>query len=179
MAAELPVVTVVLFIASGTLVFILLFLFAKRQIMRFALKSARKPHISIGADAPRELRDEIQRRLGLVQTVRFEPTLLSERVQDVATTVPNHYYCRMKALDAFTNAVECLRGQDNSITLRSTKQTIQLYLFSLCPSAPGTPQAQLVHQFCHAYNRARHNPAIFGDAEFVNYMELLDRVIRL
>lgn len=34
-------------------VFFLLFLFAKRQIMRFALRSARKPHISIGADAPR------------------------------------------------------------------------------------------------------------------------------
>lgn len=179
MAAELPVVTVVLFIATGVLVFLLLFLFAKRQIIRFTLKSARKPHISIGADAPKEMREEIQRRLDLVQTVRFEPALLSEHVQNTATTVPNHYYCRMKALDAFTNAVDCLRAQDCTVTLRSTKQTIQLYIFSLCPSAPSSSHAKLIHQFCHAYNRARHNPAIFGDAEFVNYMELLDRVIRL
>ncbi|KAK7116505.1 protein C1orf43 homolog [Littorina saxatilis] len=179
MAAELPVVTIVLFIASGTLVFILLFVFAKRQIMRFALKSARKPHINIGSDAPKALRDEIMRRLGLVQNVRYEPTLLSERVQQTALSEPNHYFHRMKALDAFTNAIECCRAQDKTITLRSTKQTIQLYLFSLCPSAPSTPQAHVIHQFCCAYNHARHSPSLFADTEFVNYMELLDKIIRM
>lgn len=179
MAADLPVVTIVLFIATGALVFCLLFLFGKRQIMRFALKSARKPHIAIGSDAPKELREEIQRRLGLVQNVRFEPTMLSEKILNIALSEPNHYLHRMKALDAFTNAVECCRAQDKSISLRSTKQTIQLYLFSLCPSAPSTPLAHTIHQFSCAYNHARHNPATFGDAEFINYMELLDRVIRM
>ncbi|XP_076465004.1 protein C1orf43 homolog [Babylonia areolata] len=179
MAADLPVVTIVLFIASGALVFCLLFLFAKRQIMRFALKSARKPHIAIGADAPKEKREEIQRRLGLVQNVRFEPTLLSECIHDIALSEPNHFFHRMKALDAFTNAVECCRAQDRSISLRSTKQTIQLYLFSLCPSTPSTPLAHVIHQFSCAYNHARHNPATFADAEFTNYMELLDKVIRM
>lgn len=33
--------------------FILLFLLAKRHIMRVALRSARKPHVSIGTDAPK------------------------------------------------------------------------------------------------------------------------------
>ncbi|KAL8609158.1 hypothetical protein ACOMHN_032374 [Nucella lapillus] len=179
MAADLSVVTSVLFSATGALVFFLLFLFAKRQIMRFALKSARKPHIATGADAPKELREEIQRRLGLAQFVRFEPTLLSEQINTTALTEPNHFYHRMKALDAFTNAVECCRAQDKSISLRSTKQTIQLYLFSLCPSAPNSPLAHTIHQFSCAYNHARHNPASFGNTEFANYMELLDKVIRI
>jgi hypothetical protein len=51
-----------------------------------------------------EMKEEIQRRLSLVQNVRFEPTLLSEQVQNTALTQTNHYFHRMKALDAFTNA---------------------------------------------------------------------------
>ncbi|PVD19893.1 hypothetical protein C0Q70_20387 [Pomacea canaliculata] len=179
MAAEMSLVSVVLFIATGALVFFLLFLFAKRQIMRFALRSARKPHINIGADAPRELREEIQRRLTIVQSVRFEPTLLSEQVLEASKSVPNHYLHRMKALDAFTNAVDCLRSKDTTIGLRGTKQTMQLYLFTLCPSAANSSQAQIIDMFCSSYNHARHHPANFGNAELTNYMELLDKVIRM
>lgn len=60
----------------------------------------------------------------------------------------------------FCVAVECLRSQDKTISLRSTKQTIQLYLFSLCPSTPGTAQAHVIHQFCCTYNHARHSPSV-------------------
>lgn len=48
MAEELSGVTIVIFIACGILTFILLFIFAKRQIMRFALRSRRGPHVPIG-----------------------------------------------------------------------------------------------------------------------------------
>lgn len=51
MAQELSGVTVVIIIAMGVLLFILLFIFAKRQIMRFALRSRRGPHVPIGHDA--------------------------------------------------------------------------------------------------------------------------------
>ena len=50
MAQQLSGVTVVIFIAGGILTFILLFIFAKRQIMRFALRSRRGPHVPIGHD---------------------------------------------------------------------------------------------------------------------------------
>lgn len=43
--------TIVIFIAAGVLTILLLFIFAKRQIMRFALRSRRGPHIPIGHDA--------------------------------------------------------------------------------------------------------------------------------
>lgn len=51
MPQELSGVTVVIIIAMGVLLFILLFIFAKRQIMRFALRSRRGPHVPIGHDA--------------------------------------------------------------------------------------------------------------------------------
>lgn len=51
MSEKLSGVTVVIIIAGGVLTFLILFIFAKRQIMRFALRSRRGPHIPIGHDA--------------------------------------------------------------------------------------------------------------------------------
>lgn len=48
---QLSGVTVVIIIAGGVLTFLILFIFAKRQIMRFALRSRRGPHVPIGHDA--------------------------------------------------------------------------------------------------------------------------------
>ncbi|GFR76597.1 transposase [Elysia marginata] len=57
---DISLVSVVLFIASGILLFLLAFLFAKRQIMRFALKSARRPHVNIGSDAPASVLSQVK-----------------------------------------------------------------------------------------------------------------------
>nr|XP_015224337.1 PREDICTED: uncharacterized protein C1orf43 homolog [Lepisosteus oculatus] len=46
-------VNVVLVMAYGSLVFVLLFIFVKRQIMRFAMKSRRGPHVPLGHNAPK------------------------------------------------------------------------------------------------------------------------------
>lgn len=51
MTEQLSGVTVVIIIACGVLTVILFFLFAKRQIMRFALRSRRGPHVPIGHGA--------------------------------------------------------------------------------------------------------------------------------
>ncbi|EFX61616.1 hypothetical protein DAPPUDRAFT_18736, partial [Daphnia pulex] len=67
-----------IFIALGSLVLVLLFIFAKRQIMRFTLRSRRGPHVPIGHSAPRWLRKEIERRLDLVGRIKHEPKLVSE-----------------------------------------------------------------------------------------------------
>ena len=52
-------VNVVLVMAYGSLVFVLLFIFVKRQIMRFAMKSRRGPHVPVGHNAPNDLKEEI------------------------------------------------------------------------------------------------------------------------
>ncbi|XP_071106162.1 protein C1orf43 homolog isoform X2 [Haliotis cracherodii] len=160
--AELSLVSVVLFISSGGLVFILLFLFAKRQITRFTLKSARRPHVNIGTDAPKIMRQEIKRRMDRVEHLMYEPMLLTERVQLVASSVPNHYYYRMKALDAYTNAIESLRENEPTMEVRHPTQTIRQYLFSLCPSAITGPahKSDIIHRFSDGYVQARHDPAV-------------------
>ena len=45
---QLSGVAVVIIIAVGVQTFIMLFIFAKRQIMRFTLRSRRGPHVSVG-----------------------------------------------------------------------------------------------------------------------------------
>ncbi|KAK1795506.1 hypothetical protein P4O66_010658 [Electrophorus voltai] len=70
-------VNVVLVMAYGSLVFVLLFIFVKRQIMRFAMKSRRGPHVPLGHNAPKGLREEIDARLCKVNDIRYEPRLLS------------------------------------------------------------------------------------------------------
>lgn len=86
----------------------LLFIFVKRQIMRFAVKSRRGPHAPVGHNAPKvkelsysllcwsvhvlivilseldsftffqDLKEEIDSRLFKVNNLRYEPRLLSE-----------------------------------------------------------------------------------------------------
>ncbi|BFY98500.1 hypothetical protein BsWGS_01540 [Bradybaena similaris] len=179
MVAEFSLVTVVLFIAAGVLLFILLFLLAKRHIMRVALRSARKPHVSIGTDAPKVLRQKIHQYLEMTERICHEPALLSEQVQNTAHSTDNHYYYRMKALDTFSNAVTTLQWSDSSVPRREAKQSIQLYLFCLCPSAIGSKDTAIIEKFARAYTHARHSPAVFGENEFIKYMELLDKLIRL
>ena len=48
---ELPGVLVVIFIAGGVLAFVIVFIFGKRQIQRFALKNQKGPHVPVGLDA--------------------------------------------------------------------------------------------------------------------------------
>merc|ERR1719244_1368209 len=72
---QLSGVAVVIIIAVGVQTFIMLFIFAKRQIMRFTLRSRRGPHVSVGQGGVKQLRREIDRRLDYVNHMRYEPKL--------------------------------------------------------------------------------------------------------
>lgn len=52
---ELSGVMVVIIIGGGVLLSIVLFIFAKRQIMRFTIRSRRGPHAPVGHDAKKVL----------------------------------------------------------------------------------------------------------------------------
>jgi len=177
--SDLSLVTLVLFFALGVLVVLMIVIFAKRQIMRFALRSGRKPHANIGSGAPNNLREKIHQCLEKTKTIYHEPTLLTEDIQNAASATENYYYYRMKALDAFTNAVTTLQWEDSSVPRREARQTIQLFLYCLCPSAAGGKDAVLIEKFARLYKWARHSPVVFAEKEFIRYMELLDKIIRL
>lgn len=75
MTQELSGVTVVVFIAAGVLTMFLLFIFAKRSIMRFTLRSRRGPHVPIGHDAKKVKNDAFLGKFRLwlfLQTVRVD-----------------------------------------------------------------------------------------------------------
>lgn len=50
MLQQLSGVSIILFIAGGVQTILFLFIFAKRQIMRFTIRSRRGPHIPIACD---------------------------------------------------------------------------------------------------------------------------------
>jgi hypothetical protein len=52
---QLSGVAVVIIIAVGVQTFIMLFIFAKRQIMRFTLRGRRGPHVSVGQGGYRNI----------------------------------------------------------------------------------------------------------------------------
>ena len=66
---------VVIIIAVGVQACIILFIFAKRQIQRFALRNRRGPHMSIGHGGPKSLRREADKLLDYVQYIKHEPIL--------------------------------------------------------------------------------------------------------
>ncbi|KAM9293923.1 protein C1orf43 homolog [Gastrophryne carolinensis] len=75
--------------------------------MRFAMKSRRGPHVPIGHNAPKELKEEIDNRLSKVQDIKFEPQLLEEgdeRMLQLDGAGCYNYIFRMRTLDAVRNS---------------------------------------------------------------------------
>jgi len=66
---------VVIIIAVGVQACIIVFIFVKRQVQRFALRNRRGPHMSVGHGAPKALRREADRLLEYVSYIRHEPPL--------------------------------------------------------------------------------------------------------
>ena len=91
---QLSGVAVVIIIAVGVQTFIMLFIFAKRQIMRFTLRSRRGPHVSVGQGGVKAFRREIDRRLDYASHIKYEPVLSRPGQAD---SLPHHY--RLLAVD--------------------------------------------------------------------------------
>ncbi|KAL4227670.1 hypothetical protein ACF0H5_013106 [Mactra antiquata] len=172
----LSVVSVIWIIAAGFLIFILLFLFAKRQIMRFTLKSRRGPYVSIGSDAPKQLRQEIFRRLDRVPEIKHEPKLLNQQMEQLATSGPNHYYFRMRAIDAFSQFDETLRSEVPA-ACRHPNQTMREYLTTIYPEYLSTAPSELLSQFIDLYEHARHKPEVFEESHFLKYSQMLEDLV--
>ena len=64
MVEQLSGYTIVIIIGCGALTVILLFIFAKRQIMRFAIRSRRGPHVTVGHNANKV--SVVEKRLCLI-----------------------------------------------------------------------------------------------------------------
>ncbi|KAJ8004998.1 hypothetical protein DPEC_G00142090 [Dallia pectoralis] len=175
--SPLSSVNVVLVMAYGSLVFVLLFIFVKRQIMRFAMKSRRGPHVPLGHNAPKELRQEIDSRLSKVQEIRFEPRLLSEQDGRLQSAGCYDYLYRMRALDAIRDSdipFSELGGTPTAVTGRR----FQAWLLELRNSHSlfRSTRSSLIDTLREGYHNARHGTGVFGEAEFVKYKEALNEL---
>lgn len=171
------VISVVLFIGAGALVFFLLFILAKRQITRFAWKATRPPHVSIGLDAPKDLKEKILSSLDRVAHIRHEPRLLNPKVSHTAKSGPNHYFYRMKAVDAFSKFDEVLREEEPNAPGRHPSKKVRPYLHGLYQEYLSTSSTDHINQFCDAYEHARHDPKDFSEDQYNDYMLLLEELI--
>ncbi|KAL1453909.1 hypothetical protein WDU94_010212 [Cyamophila willieti] len=175
MAEQLSGVTVVIFIAGGVLTFIILFIFAKNQIMRFALRSRRGPHVPIGHDAKKAYRREIERRIECIPRILYEPQLLpeldSKYILPPGSSLPPYYY-RMRTVDD-VKLLEREITRNEPLLLRHPSQSVRSFLINTLASPGHGVGQRLVHQFCDLYEHARYDPNDFGDEEYQMFSRLL------
>lgn len=176
-------VNVVLVMAYGSLVFVLLFIFVKRQIMRFAMKSRRGPHVPVGQHAPKGLKEEIDIRLSRVQDIKYEPQLLSEdddrllQLEAPRSTSCYNYLYRMKTLDAIRES-EIPFAAEGRHPKSLIGKNFQAYLVDLRNSS--TPfkgiRKTLIDTLLDGYDSARYGTGTFGRAEYLKYQDALDEL---
>ncbi|XP_063802866.1 protein C1orf43 homolog isoform X2 [Pseudophryne corroboree] len=173
-------VNVVLVMAYGSLVFVLLFIFVKRQIMRFAMKSRRGPHVPVGHNAPKDLKEEIDNRLSKVQDIKFEPRLLAEgddRMLQLDTPGCYNYLYRMKTLDAVKDSD--IPFQENRKYPKSlVGKNFRAYLLELRNS--GSPfrsvRKTLLDTLLDRYDSARYGTGVYGKTDHEKFVEALSEL---
>ncbi|XP_010642249.1 uncharacterized protein C1orf43 homolog isoform X2 [Fukomys damarensis] len=158
-------VNVVLVMAYGSLVFVLLFIFVKRQIMRFAMKSRRGPHVPVGHNAPKDLKEEIDIRLSRVQDIKYEPQLLAD---DDA-----------RLLQLETQGNQKIPFQAEGRHPRSLMgKNFRSYLLDLRNTS--TPfkgvRKALIDTLLDGYETARYGTGVFGQSEYLRYQEALSEL---
>ena len=143
--------------------------------MRFALKSRR--NIPLASEAPKSLRKEIERRIGVVKDIKYEPKLInSEEDMDKENIYPHIY--RMKAVDSLKSIEECIiRTTGDASHSRPPGQDVKYYLARNSFLLSSVDQ-RVIDSFVDSYTHARHEPLpVFGCTEYTRHMDLVNQII--
>ncbi|KAF9410621.1 hypothetical protein HW555_010351 [Spodoptera exigua] len=162
--------------SGGVLTFVILFIFAKRQITRFALRSRRGPHVPIGTDAKKCLKKELERRIEAVPRIMHEPRLLSTEPSHYILEPQQPYHYRFRAVDDVKTLEEEIARQDPGLR-RHPRESLRAFLLSSLAAPLDGRGQKLVHQFCDTYEFARHHPGEFGEDEYTAYSRLLLKLL--
>ncbi|XP_010562356.1 PREDICTED: uncharacterized protein C1orf43 homolog isoform X3 [Haliaeetus leucocephalus] len=152
-------------VGQGEDVFVLLFIFVKRQIMRFAMKSRRGPHVPVGQHAPKDLKEEIDIRLSRVQDIKYEPWLLAEddsRLLQLETQeIPFHAEGRYpKSLIGKNFCAYLLELRNSSTSFKGIRKA-------------------LIDTLLDGYESARYGTGAFGKPEYLKYQDALNELANL
>ncbi|CAB3244299.1 unnamed protein product [Arctia plantaginis] len=170
------ILNIIFIISGGALTFVILFIFAKRQITRFALRSRRGPHVPIGTDAKKYLKREIERRIEAVPRIMYEPRLLSTEPSHYILEPQQPYHYRFRAVDDVKTLEEEIARQDAGLR-RHPRESLRAFLLSSLAAPLDGRGQKLVHQFCDTYEYARHHPGEFGEDEYTAYSRLLLKLL--
>ncbi|EHB18059.1 hypothetical protein GW7_17528 [Heterocephalus glaber] len=177
-------VNVVLVMAYGSLVFVLLFIFVKRQIMRFAMKSRRGPHVPVGHNAPKdEIGKEIGTRLSRVQDIKYEPQLLADddtrllQLETQGNQSCYNYLYSIKTLDAI-RASEIPFHAEGRHPRSLMGKNFHSYLLDLQNTS--TPfkgmHKALIDTLLDGYETVCYGTGVFGQSEYLRYQEALSEL---
>ena len=180
MAAEqLSGTIVVIIIAICVQGVIMVFIFAERQIMRFALRNRSGPHAHFGhgkkriflrqetsyhtsfPGAPKPLRREADRCLDYISFIRHEPQI---RAISSNPEKPEGHFHRAKALEAFAGFERAIAGYSLNYT-RLPGSNVRSFLLR-CTNGPliGVDNHE-IQVLCDEYEHARHHFDEFGPKE--------------
>lgn len=180
MADRLSGVAIIICIALGVLTFFLLFIFAKRQIMRFTLKSKHSPHVPIGHGVSKSLKDEVDRRLLVIKDIAYEPALLKPNESlsvdsDLSQVHPQHLL-RMAVVDKLSELEQHLGGID-ATRVRKPGQDVRVFLLRQVHGGPfGNCDPRIIHKFLDLYEHARHSPKEFTQEHYRAFMCTLEQL---
>ncbi|XP_062311611.1 protein C1orf43 homolog isoform X1 [Osmerus eperlanus] len=148
--------------------------------MRFAMRSRRGPHVPLGHNTPKDLKQEMDSRLSKVQEIRFEPRLLSGDDDRLQHGGCYDYLYRMRALDAIRDCDISFRELGGTPTA-VTGRRFRTWLLELRNSSSvfRNRSSSLVDTLLEGYHNARHGTGVFGEAEFVQYQEALTELATL
>ncbi|KAG7301183.1 hypothetical protein JYU34_014031 [Plutella xylostella] len=170
------ILNIIFIISGGACTFVILFIFAKRQITRFALRSRRGPHVPIGTDAKKCLKKEIERRIEAVPRITHEPRLLSVEPSHYILEPQQPYHYRFRAVDDVNTLEAEIARQDPGLK-RHPRESLRAFLLSSLAAPLDGHGQKLVHQFCDTYEYARHHPGDFGEEEYQAYSRLLLKLL--
>ncbi|XP_029436020.1 uncharacterized protein C1orf43 homolog isoform X1 [Rhinatrema bivittatum] len=149
--------------------------------MRFAMKSRRGPHVPVGHNAPKDLKEEIDIRLSQVQDIKYEPQLLAEDDERLLQLdMQEHKGCynylyRMKTLDAI-RASEIPFHDGGKFPRSLIGKNFCSYLVELRNSS--TPfkgvRKMLIDNLLDGYEAARYGTGVFGKTEYLKYQQALN-----
>jgi len=162
----LPVVVIV---AVGVQTLIMLFIFAKRQIVRFTLRNRRGPHVSVGQGCMKSLRREIDRRLDYAAYIRHEPQLSSKG------QASSSHQLRAIAVDRLKELDKAIAGYDRDFT-RAAGSNLRSFLIECLAGPLCGKDPKDIHRFCDMYEHVRHSYRPFGQPELEAYQALLNEL---
>jgi len=173
---------VVIIIAVGVQACIIVFIFLKRQVQRFAFRNRRGPYTSVCHGAPKALRRETDRLLAYVQEIKYEPNLQvpAENQANLKRDYRRQIILNYQAFEGelaefyphFTRPHDVnVRKHLRNCTQRQPVSGGGLGVIS-GPLVGADPS--IVHHVCDDYDAARHHYEPIERARFKAFLERLD-----